>query len=247
MTKKEQAYRQLRDHLLSRALRPGERLPEIPLAAKLGVSRIPLREAIDQLVSEGLVERIPGLGSHVRSATPKALREIYEMREVLECFTVEKAAGGMSAAHLGRLDDLCLEISSALAEYRRTGKWTPALRGRLVSADAAFHRTIASAANNEQIEKEIGRLQAISELLSYRPEFAKDELKAMTRSAAEHLGILQALRRADGKVARARIAEHIQEACRRALLILEAATARGVPPESPGLGEFLGGKTKSNN
>src|SRR6185295_11731322 len=106
MTKKEQAYRQLRGHLLSRAIRPGDRLREIPLAEKLGVSRIPLREAIDQLASEGLVDRVPGLGSTVRSASPKDLREIYEMREVLECFTVEKAAGKMSGAQIGRLDDL---------------------------------------------------------------------------------------------------------------------------------------------
>ena len=67
MTKKEQAYRQLRGHLRSRAIRPGDRLLEIPLAEKLGVSRIPLREAIDQLASEGLVERVPGLGSRPSS------------------------------------------------------------------------------------------------------------------------------------------------------------------------------------
>jgi DNA-binding GntR family transcriptional regulator len=224
VTKKELAYRRLRGELLNGIFLPGDRLPEIPLAAKLGVSRIPLREAIDQLASEGLVERTPGLGSHVRSATPKVLREIYEMREVLECFTVEKAAGSIRAAHLGRLEDLCREISDALAEYRRTGKWTRALRERLVSADSAFHQTIAAAADNEQVQKEIDRLQAVSELLSYRPEFAPDEMKAMTRSAAEHQGILESLRRSDGKSARGRLSEHIRRACQRALLVLEAAT-----------------------
>ena len=247
MTKREQAYRQLRGHLLSRNLRPGERLREIPLAAKLGVSRIPLREAIDQLVSEGLVERVPGLGSHVRSATPTTLREIYEMREVLECFTVQKAAGGMSAAHLGRLDDLCREITAALGEYRRTRKWTSSIRERLVTADAAFHQTIAAAANNEHIEKEIQRLQAVSELLSYRPEFAKDELKAMTRSAAEHLGILQALRRSDAKSARGRISEHIRLAYRRALLVLEAATGSKDGSATRGLQGFSGSTTRSDH
>jgi DNA-binding GntR family transcriptional regulator len=247
MTKREKAYRQLRGHLLNRNLRPGERLREIPLAAKLGVSRIPLREAIDQLVSEGLVERVPGLGSHVRSATAKTLREIYEMREVLECFTVQKAAGGMTAAHLGRLDDLCKEISTALGEYRRSQKWTSSIRERLVTADAAFHQTIATAANNEHIEKEIQRLQAVSELLSYRPEFAKDELKAMTRSAAEHLGILQSLRRSDGKSARARISEHIRRAYRRALLVLEAATGSKDRVEPGGLEGFWGSIAKSAN
>jgi DNA-binding GntR family transcriptional regulator len=221
MTKKEHAYRRLRGELLGRHLRPGERLSEIPLAARLSVSRIPLREAIDQLASEGLVERVPGLGSRVRSATPKDLREIYEMREVLECFTVEKAAGRKSGAHLGRLDDLCREISAALGEYRRTRRWTPALRDRLVSADLAFHRTIAEAAENDHVRKEIERLQAVSELLSYRPDVARDELDAMTRSAGEHLGILDAIRKSDGKRARSRMSGHIRRACERALLVLE--------------------------
>jgi DNA-binding GntR family transcriptional regulator len=222
LTKRELAYRRLRVELLSHSLLPGDRLSEIPLAARLGVSRIPLREAIDQLASEGLVERIPGLGSHVRSASPKVLREIYEMREVLECFTVEKAAGKMTGAHLGRLGDLCGEISAALGEYKRSRKWTSVLRERLVSADLAFHQTIAQAAENDHIRKEIERLQAVSQLLSYRPDVARDEMDAMTRSARQHLEILEALRQSDGKRARGRMAEHIRRACERALLVLEA-------------------------
>jgi DNA-binding GntR family transcriptional regulator len=222
---KEQAYRRLRGELLSHRLLPGDRLSEIPLAARLGISRIPLREAIDQLASEGLVERVPGLGSHVRSASPKVLREIYEMREVLECFTVEKAAGRMTGAHLGRLGDLCREISTALAEYRTSRKWSTVLRERLLFADIAFHQTIAQAADNDQIQKEIERLQAVSHLLSYRPDVARDEMEAMTRSAREHLGILEALRRSDAKRARSRMTEHIRRACERALLVLEAVRA----------------------
>jgi DNA-binding GntR family transcriptional regulator len=230
LTKKEQAYRRLRGELLGHSLLPGDRLSEIPLAARLGVSRIPLREAIDQLASEGLVERVPGLGSRVRSASPKILREIYEMREVLECFTAEKAAGQMSGADLGRLGDLCQEIQAALGEYRRTRTWTPVLRERLLSADVAFHQTIAQAAGNEQIQKEIERLQAVSQLLSYRPDVAQDEMEAMTRSAREHLEILEALRRSDGKRARSRITEHIRRACERALLVLAAV---GSPDRVP--------------
>lgn len=226
MTKKEQAYRQLRGHLLSREIRQGERLREIPLAEKLGISRIPLREAIDQLASEGLVERVPGLGSFVRSSSPKDLREIYEMREVLECFTVTKAAEKLSGAQLGRLDDLCAEISSVLSDYRRSRKWTRAVRDRLVAADSAFHQTIAAAADNDHIRKELARLQAVSELLSYRPEIAADEMEAMTRSAAEHLGILEVLRRSDGAGASARMSRHIRRACERALTVVETLGGR---------------------
>jgi len=221
MTKKEQAYRQLRGHLLRREIRPGDRLREIPLSERLGISRIPLREAIDRLAGEGLVERVPGLGSFVRSATAQDLREIYEMREVLEGFTVERAAGRMSGAQLGRLDDLCREISSALAEYRHSGKWTTSLRERLVAADSAFHQTIAAAADNDHIRKELARLHAVSELLSYRPEAAADELEAMTRSASEHLGILEMLRRSNAAAARSRMSTHIRHAGERAIAVVE--------------------------
>src|SRR5258706_11307535 len=114
MTKRDLAYRQLRGSLLGGELRPGARLKEIPLARQLGVSRIPLREAIDQLASEGLVDRRPGLGSTVRSLTPGQLEQMYEMREVLEGYATEKAAGRLSGAQLGHLDDLTREISIAL-------------------------------------------------------------------------------------------------------------------------------------
>jgi DNA-binding GntR family transcriptional regulator len=236
-TKREFAYRALRGHLLGGTLLPGDRLREIPLAQQLGVSRIPLREAIDQLASEGLVERVPGLGRYVRFVTPTELRELYEMREVLEGFTVEKACTTISREQLGRLEDLCHQISSALAQYRHTGTWSRALRDQLVGADVAFHQTIASAAGNESIRREIERLQAVAEVVSYRPEFAQDETEAMTRAAAEHHAILAAVRRRDGPRARSLMARHITRAGGRALLVVEAAvrSAEGARrPTRPG-------------
>jgi len=226
MTRKDFAYRRLRGSLLGGELRPGARLKEVPLARQLGVSRIPLREALDQLASEGLIDRHPGLGSYVRSLTPEQLEQMYEMREVLECYAADKAAGRMSGTQIGRLDDLTREISGALREYRRTGKWTPALRDRLVQADAAFHQTIAQAAGNEPIRREIERLQVVASVVSYRPEVAADEMTAMTGSAAQHLGILRALRSRRGPEARRRMTEHLRHARDRALLVV-----RSVKPE----------------
>jgi DNA-binding GntR family transcriptional regulator len=227
MTKKDHAYRQLRGSLLGGELRPGARLLEVPLARQLGVSRIPLREAIDQLASEGLVDRQPGLGSYVRSLTPEQLRQMYEMREVLECYVTEKAAFAMTGSQLGRLDDLYWEISGALRDYRSTGKWTAAIRDRLVQADLAFHQTIAHAAGNEPIRKEIERLQAVAAVVSYRPELAKDEMAAMTRSASQHLAIVRALRARRGAEAKKLMAEHLHHARDRALLVVQSAAHDG--------------------
>jgi DNA-binding GntR family transcriptional regulator len=64
-------------------------------------------------------------------------------------------------------------------------------------------------------------------MLSYHPELAADELEAMARSAAEHLGILEVLRRSNGTAARSRMTRHIRRACDRAIGILEAVTREG--------------------
>lgn len=226
-TKKDLAYRQLRESLLGGELPPGVRLREVPLARQLGVSRIPLREAIDQLASEGLIDRQPGLGSYVRSLTPDELRQMYEMREVLECYSVESASGKMTGAELGRLDDLVREISGALREYRATGRWTTPIRNRLVNADLAFHQTIAQAAGNEPIRREIERLQAVAAVVSYRPELAEDEMAAMTRSASQHLAILRALRSRRGAAAKKLMAQHLHHARDRAVLVVQSAERIG--------------------
>lgn len=230
MTKKDHAYRQLRGSLLRGALRPGARLREIPLARQLGVSRIPLREAIDQLASEGLIDRHPGLGSYVRSLTPDQIGQMYEMREVLEGYVTEQASVKMTGAQLGRLDDLYGEISGALRDYRTSGKWSSTIRTRLVQADLAFHQTIALAAGNEPIRREIERLQAVAAVVSYRPELASDEMSAMTRSASEHLQILRALRSRRGAEARKLMLEHLRHARDRALLIVQSAAAAEIHP-----------------
>ena len=86
LTVREQVFNRLKDHIVSGEISPGTRLTEQGLAASLGVSRGPLREAIRELVDIGLIVSIPYKGISVRSITRKDLEELYSLRTTLESF-----------------------------------------------------------------------------------------------------------------------------------------------------------------
>ena len=86
---REVVFRTLRQSILKGELKPGERLMEVNLAKKLGVSRTPVREAIRKLELEGLVIMLPRRGAEVAGITEKSLRDVLEVRKVLEELAIE--------------------------------------------------------------------------------------------------------------------------------------------------------------
>ena len=84
-------FKTLRQAILKGELKPGERLMEIALAEKLGVSRTPIREAIRKLELEGLVVMVPRKGAHVANITEKDLNDVLEVRIGLENMAIDKA------------------------------------------------------------------------------------------------------------------------------------------------------------
>ncbi len=96
----------IREAIATGALAPGQRLQQETLASALGVSRIPVRSALMQLEAEGLVTFRPGRGAVVRSLTPDQVREIYEVRELLEVHALRKSMATMTPERLDRIRDL---------------------------------------------------------------------------------------------------------------------------------------------
>ena len=90
-------FKTLRQAILKGELKPGERLMEIALAEKLGVSRTPIREAIRKLELEGLVVMVPRKGAHVANITEKDLNDVLEVRIGLENMAIDKACCLMKA------------------------------------------------------------------------------------------------------------------------------------------------------
>ena len=103
-------FNTLRQAILTGELKPGERLMEIHLANKLGVSRTPIREAIRKLELEGLVTMIPRRGAEVAQITGKSLQDVLEVRRSLDALCAELACERISDAEIAALEAACKEF-----------------------------------------------------------------------------------------------------------------------------------------
>jgi len=104
----------LREAIIGNLLAPGERLPEVALAARLGVSRTPVREAFSQLEREGLVTMVPRSGAFVREVTARDVEETYTVRAALEGLAVQLATQRRTPLGIARLDDVLADMARAV-------------------------------------------------------------------------------------------------------------------------------------
>src|SRR5579883_1117401 len=95
---------ELRTELMAGRFRPGAELSQVTLADRFGVSRIPVRDALRILAGEGLVEMEPNRGARAIALTPAEVREIYDLRVLLECDCLRRAAGNMTPAALEEIE-----------------------------------------------------------------------------------------------------------------------------------------------
>ena len=132
-------FKTLRQAILRGELKPGERLMEIKLANKLGVSRTPIREAIRKLELEGLVLMIPRRGAEVAEITEKSLNDVLEVRKALEELAVQLACERMDEEGLEALKKAAKEFEESLGSEDVT---------RIAEADVAYHDIICRSTDN---------------------------------------------------------------------------------------------------
>ena len=142
-------FQTLRKGILTGELKPGERLLEIHLADKLGVSRTPIREAIRKLELEGLVTMIPRKGAEVANITEKSLRDVLEVRRALDVLSVELACDRMTEDELIRLQAACEQFERALVTKDLT---------QIAKADIAFHDIILESTGNGRLVQLVANL-----------------------------------------------------------------------------------------
>lgn len=190
-------FRTLRQSILTGELKPGERLMEIHLADKLGVSRTPIREAIRMLELEGLVTMIPRRGAEVAQITEKNLREVLEVRSALDALAVELACERITKAELEELRIACEHFAE---ETKRRDA------NRVAQADVALHDIILAASRNEKLVQMIGNVS--QQMYRYRLEYVKDEAhyEALIQ---EHQKIYEAICRRDREGGAKAIRVHI--------------------------------------
>ena len=178
-------FNTLRQAILKGELKPGERLLEIALAERLGVSRTPVREAMRKLEQEGLVVMIPRRGAQVASITEKDLNDVLEVRIALENVAIEKACKLITEDELGRLWVAAKEFEKTKAEGNLV---------RLAETDVVFHEIIYQASDNKRLNQVLNNLR--EQMYRYRVEYLKDE---QTRNllVSEHEELVKAIREGD--------------------------------------------------
>lgn len=157
-------FNTLRKAILTGELKPGERLMEIHLAKRLGVSRTPIREAIRKLELEGLVTMIPRRGAEVAEITEKSLKDVLEVRRALDALCAELACQRITEEEKRQLAAACEEFEKATKTKDATV---------IVRADVALHDIIVAATGNRRLVQLVNNLA--EQMYRYRFEYIKDE------------------------------------------------------------------------
>lgn len=190
-------FNTLRQSILTGELKPGERLMEIHLADKLGVSRTPIREAIRKLELEGLVTMIPRRGAEVAQITEKSLRDVLEVRRALDALAVELACERITPSQLEQLREAC----DAFERETKRGD-----ANRVARADVALHDIILVASGNVRLMQMVSNLS--QQMYRYRLEYVKDG-GSYERLIREHRTIYEAIRDKDPATGARTIKAHI--------------------------------------
>jgi DNA-binding GntR family transcriptional regulator len=194
-TKTERAIQEIRSRILNRDLRPGEPLRQSALANEMQLGITPVREALLQLASEGLVTKIPYVGVVVADMTSESAHHIYETRRLLESYAAHQACLRATHADIARLRQLVVEMGEAHTAgdhklYQRLNQ--------------SFHMTIYGLCGNPILNEIIAA--------QWR-RFPRDTLEKiehrMTQSHDEHRRIVEAFERRDAAYVETLMAAHI--------------------------------------
>ena len=191
-------FNTLRQAILRGEFKPGERLMEIQLANKLGVSRTPIREAIRKLELEGLVIMIPRKGAEVADITEKSLRDVLEVRKALEELAVQLACEKITQEELE-------ELEKAGENFKKVLKRSKDIT-EVAEADVRFHDVIYMATDNQKLILLLNNLR--EQMYRYRVEYLKRE-EAYPQLIAEHAAIIEYISKGEKKAATDVMCKHI--------------------------------------
>jgi len=194
---REVVFNTLRQAIIQGEFQPGERLMEVSIANKLGVSRTPVREAIRMLELEGLVTMFPRRGAEVANITVRDLKDALEVRMAIESLSVRLACERIDEDGIKELQQKSVAFREAI-----NSKLVPAI----VQGDEDFHNVIYKASKNQKL---IGIAQNLREqVYRYRVEYVKD-FSYHDKLIKEHDQITMAIMRRDAEAAQTIMNEHI--------------------------------------
>ncbi|MBN3801467.1 GntR family transcriptional regulator [Paraburkholderia sp. Ac-20336] len=211
----------LRELILGGDLSPGERISELWVVERLGVSRTPVRAGLIRLQEEGLVEPIPSGGFAVRSFSEYEIRDSIELRGTLEGLAARLAAErGISHTMFRDLNDCVDEIDALLV-----GELSEETFSRYVEANANFHRLLASASGSQVVQRQIEKASTLP-FASASAFVVVQSLDPRARETlvvaqAQHRAVLSAIENREGARAEALMREHARIAHQNLNRVLE--------------------------
>jgi DNA-binding GntR family transcriptional regulator len=180
-------------------LDPGQPVSEVELARSLNVSRTPVHEAVKQLVKDGLIYQAANRRPVVVSFSAEDVRDVYEMRRILECEAAAKAAERMDKQTLQKLE-------AALSEYRKRKLASTSIT-QWVKLDDEFHSAIAHASGSPRLAADIDRYRMLHRVFNR----SHRDANVLQQAVEEHSKILAALKRRDATEARQSMQVHLEE------------------------------------
>ena len=203
----EGVYRLLWKRILDRGLRPGDKLSDLRLSHELGVSRTPTREALQRLVSDGIVRVERNRGFFVASFSASDIAEIYDLRATLETMALRAAAPRLTPELL-RSAQIDLDVSEARLNAAHTDSEKLGAHTAFLEVDRGFHRLLVELAGNSRLQNMVEGLWAQIAVFQWAGGFRDHvTVAAITR----HRSIIAAM--LDGDVERAieELRQHIDE------------------------------------
>ncbi len=202
----DKIYKALVNQIINGKIKHGTRLIEDDLATNFRVSRTPVREALNKLVKDGLIELIPRKGGYVRGVTTRDIEEIYGIRKVLEGLAVCLATPLFRKADIARIKRL-IQKSETYPEERKVAHF--------IKVDKTFHNLIIKSCSNKRLGRTIKSLHNIIHVFREMDAPLEERAKAALK---EHEKILEAIEKGDAGLAKKLMSQHI-EASKRSILI----------------------------
>lgn len=193
----ETAVAELKQLIYSGAVQPGERLNEVALAQRMGMSRGPVREAIKVLAGLGLVTAVPNRGVFVRQLSPREMLEVYELRALVFGYAAERACEHFAEEHRKPCEDLLAAMDAACEADDGT---------RYYELNLQFHALILRLSNNRRAEQAYD--DYVKELHLVRRKYFNVPGN-MRRSNIEHRAIYAGIATHDPAAARAAAEQHV--------------------------------------
>jgi len=209
----ESVYRLLWDRILDRRLHPGEKLSDVRLSDELGVSRTPVREALNRLVQDGIIKSEPNRGFYVASFSAKDIEEIYDLRAALESAALQISGPRLTPE---MLHDALVELSRVEHQYTEahTEQEMAGAASAFLECDREFHRALVERAGNRRLTATVEGLWAQIAVFQKAGTHRRDWTEM---AIGHHRAIIAAL--LDGDVDRgvAELRNHIEMVKRRVL------------------------------